>query len=155
MIIDFYLYIAVMITKRCTRCCKRKAVSAFHKNKRWADGYDYWCKSCRAAYSKEHYQRNKKMYVAKARRWGVKNRPLVKQLVDTFKKDGCKICGEMTACCLQAHHRDASEKTESIGNMISDSHSFGTTRVIAELAKCVCLCANCHCKVHAGLVTLL
>ena len=37
----------------------------------------------------------------------------------------------------------------NIGN--AASHSIGIKRVTAELAKCACLCANCHTKLHAGL----
>ena len=34
------------------------------------------------------------------------------------------------------------------------SRSYSPDRVRKELAKCVCLCMNCHAKVHAGRVSI-
>ena len=44
------------------------------------------------------------------------------------------------------HHRDAAEKAFGV----SDGIPRRWQKVVAELAKCVMLCANCHREVHAG-----
>lgn len=66
-----------------------------------------------------------------------------------------------SACCecerigvsalFEFHHNDAREKDFGISRS-------GTVRsweaVVAELEKCVMLCANCHREVHAGVRTI-
>lgn len=65
-------------------------------------------------------------------------------------KKSCILCGEDTFCCLHFHHKDPSQKT---GNVYSLS-TRSKVHILAEIEKCVVLCANCHCKVHAGLINL-
>ena len=48
---------------------------------------------------------------------------------------------------FEFHHWNAAEKEFGISET-GIPHSWD--RVIAELAKCVLLCANCHREVHAG-----
>lgn len=87
---------------------------------------------------KAHVRVNTKRYVAEA-----------KELVAGWKAQGCIICGESEACCLDAHHR---EPDFTIGEAIR--RKLSPRRVKAELRKCACLCANCHRKLHKGLVAL-
>lgn len=78
-------------------------------------------------------------------------REKTKALVTEFRKDGCIVCGEKEPCCLQAHHVRG-KKEYDVGSLMRGRH--GVRLVERELAKCVCICANCHCKVHAGVVKL-
>lgn len=50
-----------MVTKKCNHCKKTKSVTKFNKDKRYADGYYSWCKSCFAAASKARCDRFKKV----------------------------------------------------------------------------------------------
>lgn len=68
--------------------------------------------------------------------------------LDDFRSEGCKICGENNKACLIAHHLDPYLKEMNIGDM--NRNKVGTPRFKEELAKCICLCANCHMKLHAG-----
>lgn len=45
------------------------------------------------------------------------------------------------------HHRDPREKEITISEAMR--RSFGRARILAEIAKCDVLCANCHVKLHA------
>jgi hypothetical protein len=56
-------------------------------------------------------------------------------------------------CCLSAHHIDPTEKDFALG--AAASSKVGVDKIRAELAKCICICENCHRKVHAGLITIL
>ncbi len=70
-----------------------------------------------------------------------------RQLVVEFRRNGCSYCAEKDPDCLCAHHKDPSKKKFTIGKW----HSAKPTpeRVKKELEKCICLCCNCHAKLHA------
>ena len=86
-------------------------------------------------------------------------REKTRALVAEFRKDGCIVCGEKEPCCLQAHHVTG-KKEYDVAALMQGRHGvervklWTTLRFLRELAKCVCICANCHCKVHAGIVEL-
>lgn len=57
----------------------------------------------------------------------------------------CARCGETTVECLQFHHRDPSQKVLDVSATIA---RWSRERILAEIAKCDVLCANCHLKHH-------
>lgn len=73
-------------------------------------------------------------------------------LIRSWKAQGCSLCDETEPCCLCAHHVDPKTKKFCIGGAISRRRTAKS--VAAELRKCACLCANCHAKVHAGIILL-
>jgi len=83
-------------------------------------------------------------------------RELQQERRDRFKewKDtlSCSQCGEDEACALDFHHIDPSEKERTISSMAANN-SWKTLQ--KEAAKCVVLCANCHRKYHAGVLSLI
>lgn len=66
-----------------------------------------------------------------------------------FKKLGCQLCPETDPCCLEAHH--VKKKNWVVGSNLGH---FSPRTFSKELEKCVCLCSNCHLKVHAGRAVL-
>lgn len=48
---------------------------------------------------------------------------------------------------IQFHHVNPEEKSFVISRSWT---RYGREKIQEELAKCVCLCANCHVRVHAG-----
>ena len=60
----------------------------------------------------------------------------------------CEICGEDDPITLDWHHLDPSEKEYSVAKMWKYR---GKQAILEEIAKCQCLCANCHRKVHRDL----
>ena len=74
------------------------------------------------------------------------------EMVAEFRSAGCLLCPEKQDCCLQAHHIERTKKEFNISEAVRGSYT--AKRMKAELSKCVCLCANCHMKLHAGLLTL-
>ena len=112
-------------------------------------------RTARAAYHKAYMRDRlaadatfKAKHLARVRTNTANDRKAVATVLAAFRANGCRVCGELDACCLVAHHVDPSTKLFTIGR---------TTRrvpaVRAELAKCVCVCHNCHSKIHAGRVT--
>lgn len=60
----------------------------------------------------------------------------------------CLVCRENDPCCLDYHHRDPGEKFMTVNDMVRQRYSH--KRILAEMAKCDLLCANCHRKHHFG-----
>jgi hypothetical protein len=75
----------------------------------------------------------------------IKIRRQNREVIGNFKKQ-CAICGESTKCCLEIHHLH-----EKRFNVSQAANYTGTEELKKELKRCICLCANCHKKVHAGL----
>lgn len=72
------------------------------------------------------------------------NRKLLKD-----RKIKCEICGESEECCLELHH--IKDKQYSISQAVK---KLPTRLFIKELDKCICVCANCHKKIHKGIIKL-
>ncbi len=58
----------------------------------------------------------------------------------------CMDCGISHPALLQFHHRDRTEKSFTISNVISRARSV--KQITNEMEKCDVLCVNCHAKRH-------
>ena len=69
--------------------------------------------------------------------------------IENKYKQKCVICGETAKCCLQFHHiRDKKYN-------ISQSVSYLSPELFKqELDKCICVCMNCHAKLHDNKIRL-
>ena len=67
-----------------------------------------------------------------------------RQILLDARAGGCIKCGEKHLACLDFHHRDGKDKLGHIGEF----RKFAIDKVLAEIAKCDVLCANCHRKHH-------
>ena len=81
------------------------------------------------------------------------NRRRIRRLLKDFRASGCLLCSESEECCLSAHHLSKSEKNFTVAH--AQARRYSHRRVKEELAKCVCVCENCHRKIHAGIITTL
>lgn len=69
-----------------------------------------------------------------------------------YKGGGCMICGyNKSVAALHFHHLDPKEKDFHLGSN-GNTRKWETVKI--ELDKCVCLCANCHAEVHAGITSV-
>ena len=69
-------------------------------------------------------------------------RQAVKKQYDEYMKDKkCAHCGNDDIRVLQWHHLDPSKKDANVPGLVS---RYKWNRVLAEISKCICLCANCH-----------
>lgn len=91
-----------------------------------------------------HYERVKR----NNKRYGEQRKTLLEQ----FREGGCALCGEDEPCCLSAHHLDPTAKDFNIAQ--GARMNVSVKKFKEELSKCVCLCENCHRKVHAGILKL-
>lgn len=91
--------------------------------------------------SKKSYKANQQKVAARAAL--TRERQLA--WLEAFKgKLTCQRCGESDPVCLEFHHRDMATKKKPVSRMIG----CGTEVILAEIAKCDVLCANCHRKAH-------
>ena len=88
---------------------------------------------------KERRRQHKKECRAEVRGW-----------YQSFKKTlTCQVCPETESVCLEFHHIDPISKDFDV----SEAEKMTLTRLKLEVAKCACVCSNCHKKIHAGIVT--
>ena len=76
----------------------------------------------------------------------------VRFLNETKARRGCCFCAEREPVALDFHHRDPVQKKQTLSDLVSRDASLA--RLIDEVEKCVVVCANCHRKLHAGLIAL-
>lgn len=98
------------------------------------------CRPCRADYKHEHYVANRERYVEQARR---RKQALIEErtawLLEFFAENPCVVCGEDDPVVLEFDHREI--KDFDIGQALSYR---AWDAILAEIAKCDVLCANCH-----------
>ena len=150
-----------MALKRCTRCGQDKLESAFNKSRY---GLTARCKEClqfldRERYNNNHLGRKDQTINRQRTRYkenGEEMRSLQNQKTYEFKlkmiwaiHDGkCGECGFEHPAALQFHHRDPSQKLFQL-QAIPRTRSHPWSEILAEIAKCDLLCANCHLIRHS------
>jgi hypothetical protein len=77
-----------------------------------------------------------------------RKRVTLRAIVESAKAGCSCACGESDPAALDFHHTDPSKKDTAIAKMVSVR--CGSAALLAEIAKCVIICANCHRKGHAG-----
>ena len=112
-------------------------------------------KEAKKAYHREYMKKRfredpsfKEKHLERLRKNDARYRVEVEKLINEFRSEGCRVCKEKTYCCLVAHHLDEENKDFNIGD--ARRNKMSPSRVAKELEKCVCLCMNCHAKVHWG-----
>jgi len=78
-----------------------------------------------------------------------------RKIIRAAKKRGCHYCGEMEVCCLEFHHINQAEKLFNIGEASSIFKGVTLEALHKEIEKCEVVCANCHRKIHAGLIEVV
>lgn len=134
--------------KLCSKCQQEKELSEFRKDKSRVDGVTSSCKVCMRSFYRSQYSAK---YSDKYSERNKNRRDTQAAMLLEYKSTlSCAVCNENTPVCLEFHHRDPSQKDFGVGSSVGRSWE----KIIEEIQKCVCLCSNCHKKVHAGLVTL-
>jgi len=66
------------------------------------------------------------------------------------EENGCYFCGIDEPVCLDFHHVDDSEKKNDVSRMADSDYSIESIK--EEIEKCEVVCANCHRKLHEGIL---
>lgn len=142
-----------MKTKKCSTCHEDLPLSMFNRNKTKKDGLNTLCRDCSNERSKQYYAENTKSHKSAVAKRKKKMIPIYQQRISRIKQScGCKLCGESNACCLDFHHLEPKKKKNSVSKLVTGCHSWATIKKEAD--KCVVVCANCHRKIHAGILVI-
>lgn len=126
--------------KRCPRCGEVKPLSEFSRNVGRKDGVQSVCKVCRRAYDHERYER--------IHGRSIEYRPLRsergrREWMRSLKQDmPCTDCGRIyPPQVMQWDHKPGFEK---LGDVSAAFWGRSREEILAEIAKCDLVCANCH-----------
>jgi len=126
--------------KRCYRCHEVKPIEDFAWRRKQKGQRDSFCRPCRSAYGKEHYEANKQRYIDQARASKEAIRlERTRYLLEFFAEHPCIDCGETDPVVLEFDH--LRDKSFAIGAKLAQ---FAWQTILDEIQKCEVVCANCH-----------
>ena len=139
--------------KKCTLCQNDFPKTEFNKKKTSKDGLQSVCRTCNSERSKKYYNENKEKHLKVIYKNRKKYMGRARDLILEAKSEGCVLCEETEVVCMDLHHVDQADKEFNLGD-VATGFITSPKRILNELSKCVCVCSNCHRKIHAGLLEL-
>lgn len=127
-----------METRTCKKCGQTLPLEMFEVRR-------HTCRKCRAAYKKNEYNIKKKQYL----KYAINRQNRCEEWINSLKTP-CVFCGETDPVCIDWHHIDPSQKSFQISFIKGKAKE----KTLEEMKKCVCVCASCHRKLHAGHLSL-
>jgi hypothetical protein len=124
--------------KTCSDCNQEKTLEHFNYDKS-RDRYFSICKKCAAIRTDNYRKKHPEKWRERSAQHSVK----YNQLIQEWKSQGCKKCGETRIHIIDAHHIDPKKKDFMIGTV-----KRGIEITKKELKKCIPLCSNCHRDFH-------
>jgi hypothetical protein len=129
-------------TKHCGRCDTIKAIEAFSWKYESRGVRHTYCRECMRAYMRQHYLRNKDIYIRRAmihNRWYAQE--FTRKIWEYLQEHPCVDCGESDPLVLEFDHRDRKLKRIEVSRL----RVMGSwRRIMEEIVKCDVRCANCH-----------
>lgn len=135
------------ILKYCSKCRTRKGLSDFNRNRTKLDGRQSQCKACASVRSVVSFETK---VASQHRRRAHKDKVI--QWFKAYKATlVCSECGMDDPVCIDFHHINPDTKLFTVSKMAYAG--FSIESVQSEINKCRPLCANCHRKLTANLVS--
>ena len=128
--------------RTCSACGKTKQVEAF--GFRDARTGELWgrCRDCRAAYQNAWYLRNKAEIIARSAAHDARVHVSLRNLITDLKAGPCIDCGGCFPKEAMDFDHVRGTKRQNISRLVTRAVSVQT--IMAEIAKCDLVCANCH-----------
>lgn len=134
--------------KKCSHCKEEKLETEFYFRNRKLGILQYACKLCTSVQGRAQYQRNTEHVKTKSKH----NKRLRRSNYISSKVVlQCCRCEEDYSSCMEFHHLDPSVKDFEISSKV---HNCTREALRLELSKCIVVCANCHRKIHGGVVDI-
>jgi hypothetical protein len=128
-------------TKRCSMCGEVKPLTEFHRNRQKPDGLQVRCKACNIETNKRWYRDHPEVREARmdeqARRL---RRHRHREVWEYLLEHPCVDCGESDPVVLEFDH--LRDKVANISKLAALKRPWEI--ILAEIAKCEVVCANCH-----------
>ena len=140
------------MNKKCSRCFLKKDINNFSWVKKDVRRHAA-CKSCHNKYVRELYNKDgnyRQTQLKRIKAYKKSQNVKIKKEVSRWKDGGCSFCPETEKCCLAAHHLNPKEKAFTISRANAKGRYLEAVK--KELRKCICVCHNCHSKIHAGII---
>jgi hypothetical protein len=131
-----------MEEKRCSTCKSDKPIGEFVWINKEKGKLSLSCKPCRKEIAKRSYEKNKLKVITDVQQKRKDLGSWLQELKDRLK---CELCNEDENICLDFHHLDPLEKEYTISQMLNRGSK---NKVLKEIKKCICVCSNCHRKIH-------
>jgi hypothetical protein len=124
---------------KCYRCGDLKPISDFAWRRKRKGQRESFCRPCRSAYHRQHYEANRQRYIDQAReRKDALRLERTKYLIAFFAAHPCTDCGEQDPIVLEFDHlRDKLFD-------ITQAPYRSWPSILDEVEKCEVVCANCH-----------
>lgn len=129
------------LPRTCARC--RRVLPTRDFPLRRKDGIKRYghCRDCKAAYQRQWYERNRNRHVRAVNDLRRERRRRNRRLMDEAKNRPCADCGQMYPPYVMDFDHVRGTKLGNVSEMVS---SATTLALLAEIAKCDVVCANCH-----------
>ncbi|HKI32610.1 MAG TPA: hypothetical protein VKA46_12145 [Gemmataceae bacterium] len=127
-----------VIAKRCPKCQRDLPLSDF--GVRTNGRRQPWCRACQCSYQREYYERHKAYYLKLQDERVERNRRAIREAKDV----PCADCGKRYPhYVMDFDHRPGEKKCFNL-SIAAGQPRLSWTRMLAEIAKCDIVCANCH-----------
>jgi hypothetical protein len=71
----------------------------------------------------------------------------VREYLDTIRSKGCSLCGYSKCYSALEFHHVTQDKEFDISRAKNS-----LKKVMSEVGKCICVCANCHREIHSNMI---
>jgi hypothetical protein len=130
------------VSKWCSGCRANKPLYEFAFHDRSLGTLQNMCRSCMARLRRDHYVRNRSVYIEWGLRQTRRKRDDANDLLHVYLREHpCVDCGESDIDLLEFDHVDESTKVKEISKLLGRRD---WQVVLDEIAKCEVRCVNCH-----------
>ena len=127
--------------KRCSMCKQWKPLEEFHRNRTKRDGLQLRCRVCNIETNKRWYREHPEVRAARMDEYNRARREESHARVLAYLREHpCVDCGESDPVVLEFDH--LRDKIDNVSKMASLKRPWVV--ILAEIAKCDVVCANCH-----------
>ena len=128
--------------KQCCTCQQSFPLDSFNFRNVARGERSSSCRACQAIHRRKHYLSRRQHYIDQSGVYRDKRNEGIREFILSIKaKTPCADCGQIFHhYAMDFDHLPQYEKSFEISNALNVSRE----RLVAELAKCELVCANCH-----------